>query len=63
MESGRMTNETPIGQVWKWKKVWKQVLLMRGSCQSVVYLQNNVKRARDKTINRNTSQIFNGTSK
>jgi hypothetical protein len=63
MESGRMTNEAPIGQVWKWKEAWKRVLLIRGGCQSVVYLQDNVKPARDKTIDRNTSQIIKGTSK
>jgi hypothetical protein len=50
MESDRMTNVTPIGQVWKWKKAWKEVLLMKGGCQCVVYLHDNVKLARDKTI-------------
>jgi hypothetical protein len=63
MESGRMTNEAPIGQVWKWKKAWKRVLLMKGGFQSVVYLQDNVKPARDKTIDRDTSQITKGTRK
>jgi hypothetical protein len=63
MESGRMTNEAPIVQVWKWKKAWKRVLLMKVGCQSVVYMEDNVKPVRDKTIDRDTRQISMGTSK
>jgi hypothetical protein len=63
IKNGRMTNETPIGQVWKWKEAWKKVFLMRGGCQSVVYPQDDVKPSQDKTNDRITRQIINGTSK
>jgi hypothetical protein len=63
MESGRMTNETPIGQVWKWKEAWKRVLLMKGGFQSVVYLQDNVKPARDKTNDHKTKPISRGQAR
>jgi hypothetical protein len=60
MEGGRMTKEAPISQVWKWKKDWKRVLLMKSGCQSVVYLQDKVKPAQNKTQDRYTSLISKG---
>jgi hypothetical protein len=63
MESCRMTSKTTIGQVWKWKEAWRRVLFMKGGCQSVVYLQDNVKPAQNKTNDRDTSQIIKGTRK
>jgi hypothetical protein len=38
----------------------KRVLLIRGGFKCVVYLQDNFRPARDKTIDRNTSQIIKG---
>jgi hypothetical protein len=63
MESGRMTNEAPIGSSLEVEKGLEKVLLMKGGCQSVVYLQDNVKPARDKTKDRYTSLCKKGTSK
>jgi hypothetical protein len=48
MEGDRMIDEAPIGQVWKWKKAWKEVLMMKGGCQSVVsslYTPTNVEKS------------------
>jgi hypothetical protein len=63
MESGRMTNEASIGQFWKWEKACQRVLLMKGGFQSVVYLQDTVKLAWNKTQNRYTSLISKGNKK
>ena len=62
MESEKMKMKTPIGHIRRWKEAWKRVLMMRGGCQSVVYMQDNVKPTRDKTIIQDTNQIINGTS-
>jgi hypothetical protein len=49
MESEKMMAKTPIGQIWRRIKAWGRVLLIKDGCQSIVYLQDNVKLARKKT--------------
>jgi hypothetical protein len=63
MESGRMTNETPIGQIWNRDKVLEKSLVDEGWFSKCCILQDNVTPTQNKTQDRYTSIITNGNKK
>jgi hypothetical protein len=50
VESGRMANETPIGQFWRWIKAWRRGLVAKEWFSSIEYLHQFVISSQNKTI-------------